>query len=847
VSEKLTEFGSWSLKDIVTGRYFRVPNYQRGYAWGTRQLEEFWEDLYAVMESKGKHYTGAITVESIPLAKESISRKGFEVVDGQQRLTTMAILLSILNLEQNPFEYKENGGIEYVFSYGEGNEDLGFLRGVLSGVELESPENCHQRNLKNAQAFFNAKISNLDDCKKKCLANTLMSSLTFDFRILSRAYNSGVVFETMNNRGKPLTLLEKLKNRLMYLVNAQITPDNEDDMDMFEADKDYLLADINTAWGNIYRALACNPNDEPLDEDEFVAAHLSVYRNPKERVYSEAVAESRLFKMFCVHSNVYPKSESIDDHDERALERAIKEEEISFDKIRDYVEDLKNFSGPWAKIHSEFETSVGRCRLISGTREVKVFLATVLLHVNDETLRESIFKTAERILFRNTIKTVLDEGSFVVLARRLHGKCLDMLRGHESVVAKAEDILEIMNAAVSDERHQIDIEKLVDRFAEGFYGWSGLKYFLFNEEGETGLPWSKFEEVSVEHIIPQSSVREDDGWWARQVREFAPYEGQWRDLGREDRRKCRQRRHALVNSLGNFVLLTQSENASVSDDPWEGYPAVEGSHGAVVGKKSFYADPSRTSSAGAREVAENIDCWNSFRVRERGRALFRKLIDMLADGPVSISDEDVDMALGFGGILNLQDTVFCALSEKEVNELAPRLGTGAGHRVRRRNAQANNGHRPNAMNEDQRNVVLESLREKGIPNVTRDSYVPYANRSADFMLFSGNVGNLYLKEESADVGFYGIEYATMRVWVNEQLRECIKGNDIFNGWNLSVGDSTPKGQSAVWFTLRKNSPVRRGPGSWYGERNEVIQVAVALYAILRERGVFAVDKVLLLR
>lgn len=67
----------------------------------------------------------------------------------------------------------------------------------------------------------------------------------------------------------------------------------------------------------------------------------------------------------------------------------------------------------------------------------------------------------------------------------------------------------------------------------------------------------------------------------------------------------------------------------------------------------------------------------------------------------------------------------------------------------------------------------------------------------------------------------------------------IEGNDIFNGWNLSVGDSTPKGQSAVWFTLRKNSPVRRGPGSWYGERNEVIQVAVALYSILKENGILA--------
>ena len=41
MKEKSTEFGCWSLGDIIEGRYFRVPDYQRGYAWGDRQLEEF--------------------------------------------------------------------------------------------------------------------------------------------------------------------------------------------------------------------------------------------------------------------------------------------------------------------------------------------------------------------------------------------------------------------------------------------------------------------------------------------------------------------------------------------------------------------------------------------------------------------------------------------------------------------------------------------------------------------------------------------------------------------------------------------------------------------------------------
>ena len=480
----------------------------------------------------------------------------------------------------------------------------------------------------------------------------------------------------MNNRGKPLTLLEKLKNRLMYLTNGlKVKGDDETSESTFE--KDDLCQDINETWGEIYRQLASNPNDDPLDEDEFVAAHLSVYRNPKERVYSESVAESRLFKMFCIRPEVHPKSESVDEHDDKALAKAKMEEEISLDKIRDYVEDLCQFAKPWAEIHSDFNGAMGRCRLLSGTREVKVFLATVLLHVEDESLRNSIFGCVERILFRNTVQTVLDDATFATLARRLHGKCLDMLKKSESGDVSAEGVYESLKAAALAERHQISPERLIERFADGYYGWSGLKYFLFKMEGDNGLPWSGFEVTSIEHVIPQSAARDDyDGWWIRQINEFARYEGQWRDLGKEDKKICRHRRHALVNSLGNFVLLTQSENASISDDPWEAYPAVAGKHKAVVGKKAFYADTSRTSSAGAREVAQIVS-WNAFRIRERGRKLFRKLAEMLGCDLPSLVDVDIDSALGFGNDETLQDTIFDKLPEDEVNQLAPKFGTAA--------------------------------------------------------------------------------------------------------------------------------------------------------------------------
>ena len=699
--EKSTEFGSWTLRNILEGRYFCVPDYQRGYAWTNRQLEEFWEDLCAVEKSGSRHYTGAITVEALPDSSDPTACKGFEVVDGQQRLTTVAILLSILSSENNPFVMKEQGGIHYVFSYEENNDDLQFLRDILSGNELGHPGNSHQRNLKNAREFFQTKTDGLSADHKQKITDVVMSRLTFDFRILGSDYNAGVIFETMNNRGKPLTLLEKLKNRLMYLTSTLSVDGDEESSDMFEDEKASLREEIEKAWGDIYRLLASNPQSDPLDEDEFIAAHLSVYRAPKESVYSKTVAESRLFKMFCTNAECHPKSERIDENDKVAVAKALREEGVSIEKIRDYVEDLVNFAEPWARLHKTFDGALGRCRLLSGTQEVNVFLATILRHVGEEKTKNSIFEKAELILFRNTIRSVMDEATFATLARRLHGKCLDMLKKGDNEQIDAKEIEDSLHASVDDEKRQLNVAHLVDYFAGlmdrqqspyGFYGWTGLKYFLFKQEDGDGLEWSRFDDTTLEHILPQSATSDNDnGWWVRQVQEFVAANGygNWDTLSDKERKACRQCKRKLVNSLGNFVLLTQSENASVSDDPWESYPAVEGVHKRVVGKKAFYSDSKNVSSSGARCVARGNESWNASRIRERGRDLFKKLVAMLgATG--DLVDESVNLAIGFDTVKSLKDSSFEALPANEVNHLAPRIGTAAEPKAENNNCSASN-------------------------------------------------------------------------------------------------------------------------------------------------------------
>lgn len=95
-----------SLSEIFNHRFFRIPDYQRGYAWTDDQLKDFWLDLINLPEER-YHYIGMLTVESISkmaARKKAIWKddlwlfesnyKAYYIIDGQQRLATIIILIN---------------------------------------------------------------------------------------------------------------------------------------------------------------------------------------------------------------------------------------------------------------------------------------------------------------------------------------------------------------------------------------------------------------------------------------------------------------------------------------------------------------------------------------------------------------------------------------------------------------------------------------------------------------------------------------------------------------------------------------------------------------------------------
>jgi len=117
-----------SLKDIFKDRIFKIPDYQRGYAWTKRHLKDFWEDTVNLPTDRF-HYTGMLSLKKVEKNVwqnwnddgwliEERGYKPFHVVDGQQRLTTFVIFIqAITELIKSLPENKEKKKKKFILGH----------------------------------------------------------------------------------------------------------------------------------------------------------------------------------------------------------------------------------------------------------------------------------------------------------------------------------------------------------------------------------------------------------------------------------------------------------------------------------------------------------------------------------------------------------------------------------------------------------------------------------------------------------------------------------------------------------------------------------------------------------
>jgi len=596
-----------SISKIFTEKLLRIPDYQRGYAWTKKETSEFWNDL-AYLENDKNHYVGVLTLEDVPDENIAlwiedhwiIRSKSYHpsyIVDGQQRITTIVILIQCIieeiksrgdNIELNYtdisdirkkyiFEEKSKTSCRsYIFGYDKDNPSYEFLKRKIfmeDSVNSVNIENTiYTQNLSSAKNFFIDKLKSMSVEEIEVTYKKVTQHLLFNIYSLDEEIDTYVAFETMNNRGKPLSHLELLKNRLIYLT-TKIDEDDEH--------KSSLRHSINECWKAMYHFLGRDMSKR-LDDDTFLYHHSTVFfkdllaadantdleDSPRAQIFGidlskEEYHDFRNFDHVYYHTN--NKSMLLDDiFSAKPINDETRHHVISIDAINGYVKNLKKSVEIWYYIHnpsqSNFDVEISEWILkiikLTGWQSTRIILLEVLSnHYNEKNDVIFFLKNLERLMFIHTMLYrfhMIESSTFIPLA--LHLKRSKNLKDCSAKIKTQADLL-IKNDYVGFKQN----------FKDGdFYNWPGIKYFLYQYEYKlksevrserSKLSWDEFHKSendkdfkTIEHIYPQKPNRT---YWAEL------YKG----LSIKQKKQLR-------NTLGNLVALSHGKNASLSNKPF---------------------------------------------------------------------------------------------------------------------------------------------------------------------------------------------------------------------------------------------------------------------------------------
>ncbi len=266
-----------SISDVLFGNKFLVPGYQRSYSWRVstdgkeKEVNQFLADLKDfIKDSKLSNYYFGHFI----LKKQENGR--FDIVDGQQRLTTITIFLSAALERIKGFDLS-NGiygalvGLKFPFNLSTVvYDDQLFQDYVIEGRKeaKNSVKTLSQKRIVAAYDFFLKELQKVSDEVVHELVAAVLNARCSSVIVENEAEAMRIfIFE--NNRGKKLTNLDNLKSKLIIRIS--------DDTKWPEFEKDELLKDIIQRFENIYQSLS--KFEDYLDEDNVLKYSLNIYLN----------------------------------------------------------------------------------------------------------------------------------------------------------------------------------------------------------------------------------------------------------------------------------------------------------------------------------------------------------------------------------------------------------------------------------------------------------------------------------------------------------------------------------------------------------------------------------------
>ena len=530
-----------SLDVVLSKKIFKIPTYQRHYSWQTKQRKDLFADIKNSMPTQegdfGKNHFMATVV--CLKTKDKITIGGttnfdfYDIVDGQQRLTTLIILLKAIGerlggsaaTDLNKLLFKSDDKNHFPILQ-TNHDEKSILSHYLEKGEclvIDKEKRNHADNnllmaIEECTNFVNLEI--VDAMKLLCF---VQNNLYFIFLPMEDEGAVYTVFEVLNSRGLDVDWLDKCKSLLMGLLYEKIQSVNYEKPDDAEVSLKTHLGILHQHWANIYKTIGIRK----------IKGH-------------EVVKFSATLK------NIHSTSRKVM-NEEDAID-FFKKDCISVQKIIETTKHIEEVVLCLSKLYDDKKlkavTDVSQARLLA--------VSIILKHnnENDKKDRKKLLDQWERTSFK--IYTLFGKDS-----RSEVGDYIDVARKIQKGDAGIKELIsDIANIGKKDGIDLFDINKIDDEFKnKDWYndGWKEeLRYFFFKYEeylskskkpnqeewhGTKGI-WNSTVDETIEHILPQKENA--DGWNHFTTEEHKKY----------------------LNSIGNLCILPRDENLNAGYKPF---------------------------------------------------------------------------------------------------------------------------------------------------------------------------------------------------------------------------------------------------------------------------------------
>lgn len=515
------ESSDTNVERLFTSDFLIIPRFQRPYSWDDENLEEFWND---VAQAEGEDYF----IGSMVLYQSG--RQQYGVVDGQQRLTTITILLCVIrnafrqlgseNLAKGLHALIERGDRDSVNRYVVMTEtSYPFFAEEIQKFDEKDFETEPQREEKRLQAsynFFEKKILGILQAVDRDSAISKDDKLESQIRRLKELRDSVLflslirieldneddaylIFETLNTRGKDLALTDLLKNHFLKTIKGKGSVDGAKEL-----------------WTKILSTI--NGSEVDIDPDTFFTHSWSSK--------FEATTQQKAYKKI----------------------KSVVKEKNAKDQLKGFLTDAEHYVAifnpeqGWNKDQKEIVASLKAMRIFKISQHTPGVLSLVRANksglISEKTLKRALKAIEDFHFLFTAVTSSRSSGGISAMYSSFGRKLFEASDANEAGAVINELIGKLKERKPSLSEFLPGFEQLT--FTSHNTKQSSLvRYILQKLAKHQKLAFSDdAANLTIEHIYPQAKI---DGTWSIDI----------------------------VGCLGNLILLTQKDNGELKDSDFK--------------------------------------------------------------------------------------------------------------------------------------------------------------------------------------------------------------------------------------------------------------------------------------